>query len=76
MGGGDEQVLDVVLVLHLHAHHADPAAALLAVRGDWEPLDVARPRDRDHHVLLGDHVLELECVLAGDDLGAALVVLP
>jgi uncharacterized lipoprotein YmbA len=31
---GDEQVLDVVLVLQVHAHHADPAAALLAVGGD------------------------------------------
>ena len=29
---GDEQVLDVVLVLQVHAHHADAAAALLAVR--------------------------------------------
>ena len=28
---GDEQVLDVVVVLHVHAHHADPAAALLPV---------------------------------------------
>ncbi len=31
---GDEEVLDVVLVLQLHAHHADAAALLLAVRGD------------------------------------------
>ena len=30
---GDEEVLDVVLVLHVHAHDADPAATLLAVRG-------------------------------------------
>ena len=30
---GDEEVLDVVLVLQLHPHHADAAAALLAVRG-------------------------------------------
>ncbi len=29
----DEQVLDVVLVLELHAHDADAAAPLLAVRG-------------------------------------------
>ena len=30
---GDEQVLDVVVVLQLHPHHADAAAALLTVRG-------------------------------------------
>ena len=72
---GDEQVLDVVLVLQVHPHHADAAAALLAVRGHRQALDVARPRDRDHHVLLGDQVLELELALGGDDLGAAVVVL-
>ena len=33
VGRGDEQVLDVVLVLEIHPHHADPAAALLAVGG-------------------------------------------
>ena len=75
MGRGDEEVLDVVLVLHVHPHHADPAAALLAVRGHREPLDVARARDRDDHVLLGDHVLELERVLAVHDLRAAIVAL-
>ena len=70
----DEQVLDVVLVLQLHAHHADAAAPLLAIGGDREPLDVAGARDRDHHVLFRDQVLELELVLGGDDLGAAVVV--
>ena len=33
-------------------------------------------RDRDDHVLLGDHVLELELGLARDDLGSAVVALP
>ena len=70
---GDEEVLDVVVVLQVHPHHADAAAPLLAVGGDREALDVARARDRDHHVLLGDHVLELELVLGGDDLGAPVV---
>ena len=31
---GDEEVLDVVVLLQLHPHHADAAAPLLAVRGD------------------------------------------
>ena len=76
MRRGDEQVLDVVLVLQVHAHDADAAAALLAVRGDRQALDVARARDRDHHVLFRDQVLELELVLGGDDLGAPVVVAP
>ena len=66
-------MLDVVVLLQLHAHDADAAAALLAIRVGREPLDVARLRDRDDHLLLGDHVLELELALGGDDLRAALV---
>ena len=68
-------MLDEVLVLEVHAHHADAAAALLPVGRHGQPLDVARAGDRDDHVLLGDHVLELERVLAGHDLGAAVVAL-
>ena len=63
MRRGDEQVLDVVVLLQVHPHHADAAAALLAVGGDRQPLDVAGARDRDHHVLFRDQVLELELAL-------------
>ena len=38
---GDEEVLDVVLFLEVHAGHAVAAAPLLAVGGDRQPLDVA-----------------------------------
>ena len=76
MRGGDDEVLDVVLVLEVHAHDADPAAALLAVGRDGQALDVARARDRDDHVLLGDEVLELELLLRRHDLRAALVAAP
>src|SRR5262245_36634003 len=72
---GDEQVLDVVVLLQVHAHHALAAAALLTVRGHGEALDVVRARDRDHHVLFRDQVLELELALGGDDLRAAVVAL-
>ena len=67
-------MLDVVLVLQVHPHHADPAAALLAVRGDRQALDVAGTGDRDHHVLFRDQILELELFLGRDDLGAPVVV--
>ena len=70
---GDEEVLDVVVVLHVHPHDADPAAALLAIGRDRESFDVAGAGDRDDHVLFRDHVLELERVLAHHDLGASLV---
>src|SRR5262245_11002783 len=72
---GDEQVLDVVVLLQVHAHHALATAALLAVRGHREPLDVVRARDRDHHVFFRDQVLELELALGGDDLRAPVIVL-
>ena len=73
VGRRDDEVLDVVLVLQLHAHDADAAAPLLAVGRHRQALDVARARDRDDHVLLGDQVLELEIALGGDDLRAPVV---
>ena len=60
MCGRHEQVLDVVVVLKVHGLHALAAALLLAVRGYGQALDVAGLRDRDHHVLLGDKVLDVE----------------
>ena len=66
-------MLDVVLVLQLHAHDADAAAALLAVRGHGQALHVARARDRNDHVLFRDQVLELQVALGRDDLRSAVV---
>ena len=70
---GDEQVLDVVVVLHVHAGDADAAAALLAVGRQRQRLDVAGVGDRDHHLLVGDQVLDVDLALGVRDLGAALV---
>ena len=73
MRGGDEQMLDVVVVLHVHAGHADPAPTLLAVGRQRQRLDVARVGDRDDHLLVGDQVLDVDLALGVGDLGAALV---
>jgi hypothetical protein len=73
VGGGDEQVLDVVVFLHVHAGDADPAPALLAVGRQRQRLDVARVGDRDHHLLVGDQVLDVDLALGVDDLGPPLV---
>ena len=70
----DEEVLDVVAVLHVHAGHADAAAVLLAVGRQRQRLDVAGLRDRDDHLLVGDQVLDVDLVLGGRDLRAAVVV--
>ena len=73
MGRGDEEVLDDVLLLGLHARHALAAAPLAPVRLDVRPLDVARARDRDDHLLVGEQVLDRELGRLGDDLGPARV---
>ena len=73
VGRGDEEVLDVVLVLHPHPGDADPAAALLAVGGQRQRLDVAGLGDRDHHLLVLDEVLDVEVVLGERDLRAPVV---
>ena len=71
---GDEEVLDLVFFLEVHAGHAHAAALLLAVGGDRQSLDVARLGDGDDHLLLGDEVFDVEVALVGHDLGAAVVV--
>ena len=70
---GDQQVLDPVVVLGVHPHHADAAALLLAVGRSRDALDVARLRDRDDHVLFADQLLEVELALRRHDLGAPVV---
>jgi hypothetical protein len=69
----DEQVLDVVVFLEVHAGDANPATALLAVGGQRQRLDVARVRDRDDHLLVGDQILDVEVVLARGDHRAPLI---
>jgi hypothetical protein len=37
------------------------------------PLDVAGARDRDHHVVVGEEILDRQVGGLGQDLGAAVV---
>ena len=53
--------------------HTVAAAALLAIRGQRQRLDVARVRDRDDHLLVGDQVLDVDLALGVHDLGAPVV---
>ncbi len=71
---GDEEVLDLVFFLEIHAGHADAAALLLAVGGDRDALHVAGLGDGDGHLLFGDEVFEVDLALVRHDLGAAVVV--
>jgi hypothetical protein len=73
MGRADVEVLDVVALLEVHAHDAHPAAPLLAIGRQRQPLHVAGVRDRDDHLLVGDHVLDVDVALGEGDLAAALV---
>ena len=66
-------MLDPVVVLGVHAHHADAAALLLPVGRSRDALDVAGLRDRDDHVLFADQLLEVELALRRHDLGAPVV---
>ena len=74
VGAGDEEVLDLVFFFEVHAGDAHAAALLLAVGGGRQALDVAGLGDRDHHLLLGDEVFDVEVAFVGHDLGAAVVV--
>src|SRR6266536_6550177 len=63
VGRRDEQVLDPVVILRVGADHALAPAPLAAVRRYGQPLDVPGVRDRDHHVLFGDQVLNRKLAL-------------
>ena len=73
MRRADVEVLDVVALLHLHPHHPDAAAVLLAVGDQGQALDVAGVGERDHHLLVGDHVLDVHVALEVGELGPAFV---
>src|SRR5207344_2485598 len=55
---GDEQALDEVVLLHRRRGLAAAAAALRLVLGERLRLDVAAVRERNHHVLRRDQVLD------------------
>jgi len=57
---GDEEVLDDVVLLRLRAAQSAPAAPLAPVLLGGRPFDVPRVGDRDHHVLFGDQILNVE----------------
>ena len=73
VGGGDEQMLDEILVAGLHAGAARAAAALHAVGGDRRALHVAGVADGDRDLLVGDQVFEMDFGGFVFDDGAALV---
>ena len=70
VGGGDEQVLDDVLLLRLHPGHALAAPPLASVGLHVGALDVAGARDGDHHLLVGQQVLDGQLGGLGQDLRA------
>src|SRR5438105_1471721 len=74
--GGDEEVFDDVFLFRLHASHALAAAALAAVGLDVRALDVARARDGDHHLLVGEEILDRQLRRLGENLGAPRVRVP
>src|SRR5262245_27567720 len=73
VGRGDADVRDDVLRPGAHALAPGPAATLRFIHCQRRAFDVARMRQRDHHVLVGDQVFERQLDAAIDDLRAALV---
>ena len=68
---GDEQAMDEILLLRLHAGAALAAAPLRAIGRERHALDVAGVRDGDDHVFARDQVLVLDLAVGFDDLRAA-----
>ncbi len=66
-------MLDEVAVLHVHPGDTATATLLLAVGDKRQRLDVAGLRNRDHHLLIGDQILNVDLVLTGRDQRAPLI---
>ena len=73
MGGGNEKVVDEVLVAGLHSDPALATASLVSIDGDRTPLDIAGMGYGDDHILFRNHVFDADLFRLLDDLGAALV---
>src|ERR1700691_724448 len=73
VSGGDEQMLDEILVTRLHAGAAGAAAALHAVSGDGGALEIAAVAYGDCYLLVGDQVFEHDLGSFVFNAGAALV---
>ena len=71
VGGGDEDVFNEIIFLHLCRVDAASAALLLAVAVHRHALDVASVADGDDHVFFGDEVFDVDIVLRKGDLRAA-----
>ena len=73
MRGGDENLLDEVVLGGHRARLPLPAALLRAVEGNRVALDVAGVADRHDHVLVGDQVLVGQVARLAHDLGSTCV---
>ena len=73
VGRSYELLLHEVFGLEVHAADALAAAMLLAVGTGRQSLNVARLRDGDDHVLLGDEVLDVDILGCIRDVGPPLV---
>ena len=72
--GGDEELLDEIVLLQKRGGGALPAPSLPAIRGDGNPLDVAAVGDEDDHVLFRDQVLDVDLFrFLFDDLGPPVI---
>ena len=60
MGRGDEEPCDEILVTCLHPRAALAAAPLRAIGRERHPLDIAKMRDGDDHVLALDKILVVD----------------
>ena len=67
------EVLDEIAVFGLHTLATLAAATLRTVERQRRPFDVAAAGDGDHHVFVGDHVLDGDVAFVFDDFRAATV---
>ena len=73
MGIRNHQVFDVILILNSAGCFAPPTTPLCAICIQWLGFRVATMRQRDHHILLRNHVFHGEVFHGLDNFCLALV---
>ena len=73
MGGSNEDFFHKIFFLGSHADLAAASTMLAAVKTNGIPLNVTLMRYGYHHILLNNHILDVNVILAADYLCSSLI---
>src|SRR4030043_55732 len=73
MGGGDEEILDKILLLDMDPHLSLSPTMLTPVKADGISLNIPRMGDRHDHILFSDEIFDPDLWSDLHNLGVSLI---